>query len=134
MEDCLDYSAAAELAGVYLEDSYVLGITEELPRLTFKIEAVLTPDSPRYHTPDPDEQYCYAMGQLVFRDVSRVAWERKSFRRYTDAEGAEDMGNIDFLRRYGDHWYIGGDWGEARVFTTAQPEFVLMDEGAARPG
>ncbi|MGH3906451.1 MAG: hypothetical protein ACRDTE_20065 [Pseudonocardiaceae bacterium] len=129
MADYLDYSAVPELADVYLEDSYVLDITEELHLFKFKIEAVLTPDHPRYRTPGPDEQYCYARGRLVFTDVSHVEWERKSFRRYIDAEGEEDMGNIDFLGYSGDHWYAGGDWGEVRIFTTTQPRFTLIDEG-----
>ncbi|MCA1702135.1 MAG: hypothetical protein LC808_02240 [Actinobacteria bacterium] len=129
-----DYSAVRDLAGIYLEDSYVLDIVEELPWFKFKIEAVLTPNHPHYRAPGPDEQYCYATGWLVFADISHVEWERKSLRKYIDAEGEEDMGNIDFLRHYSDHWYGGGDWGEVRMFTTASPRFTLADENVSQLG
>jgi len=120
-----DYSTIAVLSAVYLEDSYVVDIVDELPLFKFKIEAVLTRDHPSYRAPGSGEQYCYAAGWLVFRDVSRVEWERQSPRTYTDAAGEEDRGNIDFLKLDGDHWYAGGDWGEARIFTTATPQLTL---------
>ena len=37
------------LADVYLEDSYVLGITESSEKVVFHLDAVLTPDHPAYH-------------------------------------------------------------------------------------
>ncbi|MGH4018155.1 MAG: hypothetical protein ACRDT0_02705 [Pseudonocardiaceae bacterium] len=129
-----DYSTIAELSTVYLEDSYVLDIVDDPPLLELKIEAVLTEEHPRYRPPGPAEQYCYAAGRLVFRDVSRVEWERQSLRTYTDVTGEEDRGNIDFLEIDGDHWYAGGDWGEVRIFTTARPEFTLIGENASRRG
>lgn len=128
MEDYLDYPSVPDLNGVYLEDSYVLDIVEELPLVKFKIEAVLTPDHSYYRPPGPEEQYCYTMGWLVFTDVSHVEWESRNFRKYIDAEGEEDMGNIDFLRYHEDHWYAGGDWGEVRIFTTTRPRFTLIDD------
>ena len=42
----IDYSQFPGLAGVYLEDSYVLGISEVPGQLTFDLDAVLTPGSP----------------------------------------------------------------------------------------
>lgn len=119
------YPAVAELSDIYLEDSYVLDIIDEPPLFKFKIDAVLTRSHPRYQAPGPAEQYCYAMGWLVFADVSRVKWESRSTRRYTNAAGEEDMGNVDFLKFCGDHWYAGGDWGEVRIFATAPPKLTL---------
>lgn len=130
MTDCTDYPAIAELSDVYLEDSYVLDVIEEPPVFKLKIEAVLTKDHPHYHAPDPTEKYCYATGWLVFRDVSRMEWGSRSVRRYTDAAGKEDMGNIDFLEFCGDHWHTGGDWGEVQIFTTARPQLTLTGESA----
>lgn len=63
--------------------------------------------------------------RLSTRGPYHVEWERKSFRKYIDAEGEEDMGNVDFLRYHGDHWYAGGDWGEVRISTTSRPRFTL---------
>ncbi len=130
MADCTDYPATAELADVYLEDSYVLDIIDEPPTFTFKVDAVLTPDHPHYRAPRPAEQYCYATGWLVFRDVSRVEWEARSTQRYTDAAGEQDMGNMDFLKFCSDHWYAGGDWGKVRIFTLGRPQLDLAGENA----
>lgn len=66
----------------------------------------------------------------MFEDVSRVEWESRSTRKYTDAAGEEDMGNVDFLKFCGDHWYGGGDWGKVRIFTTARPQLMLTEENA----
>lgn len=72
----IDYSQFPGLTGVYLEDSYVLGIAEAPGQLTFKLDAVLTPESPAYHPPQPGEQYCCASGSP---DVCR---------RFSDRMGA----------------------------------------------
>ncbi len=69
-----DYSTIAVLSAVYLEDSYVVDIVDELPLFKFKIEAVLTRDHPSYRAPGPGEQYCYAAGWLVFRPESASSW------------------------------------------------------------
>jgi len=50
-----DYSTIAALSAVYLEDSYVLDIVDELPLFKFKIEAVLTRDHPSYRAPGSGE-------------------------------------------------------------------------------
>lgn len=132
MADHQGYSTVPDLVGVYLEDSYVLDIIEGSALFKFKIEAVLTPGHPHYRAPGPDEQYCYATGWLIFTGTSRVEWESKSLQKYIDAEGAEDLGNIDFLRRYSDHWHGRGDWGEVRIFTIVWPRFTLIDNVSQR--
>lgn len=120
----IDYTKFPGLAGVYLEDSYVLAISDTPGRLTFKLDAVLTPANPAYHPPKPGDQYCYALGDLVFPDVTHVEWVRRSHTRYTDAAGEEDLGNIDILRTEGDAFLAEGDWGEVRVYG-GPPLFVL---------
>lgn len=60
-----DYTEFPDLAGVYLEDSYALGITETPDSLAFTLEAVLTPDHPNYHEPKPGEKYCYVNANLT---------------------------------------------------------------------
>lgn len=65
----IDYSQFPQLDGVYLEDSFVLGISEIAGELSFKLEAVLTPQHPNYHEPLPGTQYCYADGELLFRTL-----------------------------------------------------------------
>lgn len=120
-----NYTTLPTLASVYLEDSYVLDIVEQPGELKFRLEAVLTENHPAYHPPKPGERYCYATGWLTIPNIARAEWEHRSTQRYTDATGEEDLGNIDFLTREGDHWLIDGDWGTVRVYTTADPQLIL---------
>jgi hypothetical protein len=120
----IDYKSFPGLAGVYLEDSYVLGISESLGQIVFHLDAVLTPEHSAYHSPRPGEQYCYEKGNLVFPDVTRVEWLRRSSSHYTDASGEEDLGNIDILRVDDDAFVAEGDWGAVRIYG-AQPRFEL---------
>lgn len=119
------YSDIADLANVYLEDSFVLEIDERPTQLRFRGEFVLTENHPRYHPPAAGEQYCYARGWLVVPDTTHIEWTRRSGQHFTDATGEEDLGNIDYLRHHDNHWLIGGDWGEARAYTTDNPTLIL---------
>jgi hypothetical protein len=121
----IDYAQFPELDGVYLEDSYVLAIIEEPAQLIFKLLAVLTPDHPAYHDPLPGEHYCYANGDLVFANASKIEWVKRSKNRYVDAAGEEDLGNIDVLAIDGDALLVEGDWGEVRIYGADQPRFEI---------
>jgi len=121
----IDYTKFPNLQGVYLEDSFVLNILESPGQLTFKLEAVLTPEHPSYHEPQPGQQYCYADGDLKFTNVSRVEWVKRTTNRYRDAAGEEDLGNIDSLILDGDTFVVEGDWGEVRLQTETEPRFEL---------
>jgi hypothetical protein len=120
----IDYNMFPGLVGVFLEDSYVLGISETSDQLVFRLDAVLTPDHPAYQPPRPGEQYCYAEGSLVFPDVTRVVWFKRGSSHYTDASGEEDLGNIDILTEDGNGFVAEGDWGAVRI-SGAQPRFEL---------
>jgi hypothetical protein len=122
----IDYKTFPGLAGVFLEDSYVLGISESPEQLIFHLDAVLTPEHSAYHSPRPGEHYCYAKGSLVFPDVTRVVWLRRNSSHYTDASGEEDLGNIDILTVDGDAFLAEGDWGAVRI-SGAQPRFELSE-------
>ena len=121
----IDYAPFPALAGVYLEDSYVLEISESPGQFTFRLEAVLTPQDPAYHDPLPGERYCYARGNLVFDGVTQVEWMRRSDHHFTDASGEIDLGNIDVLHIDGDAMVAEGDWGEVRI-VGALPQFELI--------
>ncbi|WP_235892483.1 hypothetical protein [Mycolicibacterium hodleri] len=81
--------------------------------MTFKLDAVLTP-----------ENQAYAAGNLVFGDVTRLEWIKKSHNQFTDATGEVDLGNIDILRIDADAFVAEGDWGEVRIIGS-QPRFEL---------
>jgi hypothetical protein len=122
----IDYSQYPGLAGIYLEDSYVLDIAETPGQLTFTLDAVLTPESPAYRAPRPGEHHCYALGRLVFSDALRIEWERRTAAWYTDAEGEKDLGNIDDLMVEGEAFVAEGDWGKVRL-VAAQPRFEITE-------
>lgn len=119
-----DYSTIQSLAGLYLEDSYVLDIVERGSDLTFHIDAVLTESDPRFTPPKPGEQYCYLTGWLVFRDTRVIEWIDRTTTRFRDANNEEDLGNIDFLTVEGTCYHAGGDWGEVKVDSSTPPEFM----------
>ncbi|GGL46735.1 hypothetical protein [Nocardia jinanensis] len=116
-----DYEDYESLKGVYLEDSYVMDIVEGPDFLRFTIEAVLTPDNPRYSPPKPGEQYCYVDSTLTFEGVSKSTWDKRNFRKYKDASGEEDYGNIDSLLTLDDGYRVEGDWGSVRIWSNEPP-------------
>ncbi|WP_211330485.1 hypothetical protein [Prauserella muralis] len=126
----MNYSDLPELADVYLEDSYVLNISEEPNKIVFTMEFVLTENHDSYSAPREGEQYCYRDGYLTFTDVSKVEWLTQTLRKFTDAANEEDMGNVDFLTGENGSWHVGGDWGEARIHTRRQPEITFTAESA----
>ncbi|MDO3638559.1 hypothetical protein [Mycolicibacterium arseniciresistens] len=121
------YAEMPGLSALYLEDSYLLDIVEAAGRLTFWMSAVLAPEHPAYHDPLPGEQYCYAHGALVFSDVAHTDWLERSTRRYVDATGETDLGNIDSLTSADGTYEVTGDWGRVRVRCAGPPRFTLRD-------
>ncbi len=122
-----DYTDFADLANVYLEDSFVLAIDEKPGTLSFKLEVALTPTHPLHHEPRPDEQHYYMDAMLTVDEAARIEWVTSSSRTDRDATCAEpeDLGNIDSLRHIDDHYEITGDWGHIRVYSTAAPKLTF---------
>ncbi|GAA5151963.1 hypothetical protein [Amycolatopsis dongchuanensis] len=120
-----NYPEFPDLTDVYLEDSYVLGISETPGTVVFSLDLVLTPGHPRYQAPPPDEQYCYAKAELVFAEVTGVRWPRRSDLTFTDAAGEVDLGNIDTMVYRNDHYELTGDWGEVHIYTTQPPRLTF---------
>lgn len=121
------YPTYPGLAGVYLEDSYVLDITEEPGHVTFRLEAVLTPAHPAYRDPASGQQYCTVNGELAFGDVSVVEWVERIMRRNPDPAGEADLGNIDSLTNEDGVYFVEGEWGRMRIHSTSDPQFVITD-------
>lgn len=120
----IDYTRFPSLAGVYLEDSYVLAISETGGQLTFDLDAVLTPESQAYHPPLPGEHYCYANGRLIFPNVTSIEWVKRYDTHNTDASGQEDLGNVDILTVEEEAFVAEGDWGRVRILSVP-PRFEL---------
>jgi hypothetical protein len=114
------------LQEIYLEDSYVLDVTESAGELRFDLDAVLTEAHPRWTHPKPGEQYCYLRLSLVFAGPRRVDWLRRTMRPARDASGEVDYGNIDSLTRDGKVYELTGDWGH--VLVDSEPPTVVEAE------
>ncbi|MBE1502249.1 hypothetical protein H4696_009349 [Amycolatopsis lexingtonensis] len=123
-----NYTEFADLAHVYLEDSYVLGIDEAPESLSFTLDIVLTPPHPRYHDPASGEQHCYAAAVLTIAGVRKIEWLSRSTQTYRDATGEEDLGNIDSFQYHDGRYEIAGDWGHVRVHSPAEPRVTFPEK------
>ena len=120
------HQAFGDLAGIYLEDSWVLDIASSDRDVSFRLEAVLTPQHPRYRPPEPGEQYCYLDGWLIVRSTEPIEVWLSRAGPAIDAAGEPDLGNIDrFAAGLDDVWEIVGDWGHARA---VDPEVTVRFE------
>jgi hypothetical protein len=108
--------AFTDLAEVYLEDSWVLDVASSEHGVTFRLDAVLTPDHPRYQSPAPGEQHCYRRARLTVASTKRSVLNRSDAPAATDASGERDFGNIDVFSTVDSEgdvaWEMSGDWGE----------------------
>ncbi|PXX66619.1 hypothetical protein DFR70_103368 [Nocardia tenerifensis] len=125
-----NYTEYRSLHGIYLEDGYVLDIVESASEIRFVLEAVLMPEHALYRTPMTGEWYCYAEGALVFGESRDIEWLKLSFKRYKDAAGIEDWGNIDSLTDSDGVYTAVGDWGGVRIRSGTDPEFIISDSWA----
>ena len=112
-------SAFAHLADIYLEDSWVLHVLPTEHGADFLLDAVLTPDHPRYQPPALDEQYCYRRATLTVLSAKRSKLHRSDAPPAVDASGEADFGHIDVFTPVdwdGDSaWMMAGDWGDLLV-------------------
>ncbi len=107
--------AFSDLAGVYLEDSWVLEVAPSDDGLALRVEAVLTPEHSCYEPPKPSEQYCYRSGWLTVQaDSMEITLSGRP--PATDAAGEADFGNVDAVAfdPTDGHWKLEGEWGYAR--------------------
>jgi len=108
--------AFADLADIYLEDSWVLDVSDVEHGVAFRLDAVLTPDHPRYHPAEAGEQHCYLLATLTVTSAKRALLHRSDAPAATDASGERDFGNIDVFSAvdWDGHraWEVRGSWGE----------------------
>ena len=117
LSEAVRYHQCCEaLANLYLEDSYVLDISEEDNSIRFDMEFVLTEKHKLYHPPKEKEQYCYKRGQLEFLSTSSSTILQLSNNLPSiDANGEKDIGNIDYFVGLNDKYFLEGDWGSLDV-------------------
>ena len=109
------FEAFPELAGTYLEDSWVLSVAVVEGEATFDLDLVLTPEHPEYHPAKAGEQHCYVRASLTI-SAEVLVFQPSGAQPAVDAAGDEDLGNIDsFLQLGDDRWRIEGSWGTLDV-------------------
>jgi len=111
--------AFGDLAHAYLEDSWVLGISQSASALIFTLDLVLTPTHPAFRPPRPNEMHCYRRATMRLDSESPIQIHRSSAPPAVDATGEMDYGNIDTFRPIDGAasitWELTGEWGTARV-------------------
>ena len=118
------FEVFSDLAGVYLEDSWVLELAPSDYGLSLRLETVLTPEHPLYEPPKPGQQHCYRLGWLSLRAEDPMDIRLSGNPPATDATGERDFGNVDsfVFNPAENRWELEGDWGRASVFS---PEVTL---------
>lgn len=114
------------LSNIYLEDSFVLSISETSESLIFELEAVLTERHPQYEEPKEDEQYCYRKASLRFLNVCSIDWVDKRLMQYKDREDKIDYGNIDGITIDDGSYKLWGDWGTV-IVREGEMEFTFTN-------
>jgi hypothetical protein len=112
------YSELEELAGLYLEDSWVLDVVARPGLLRLEADLVLREIHPFFRAPLVNEQYCYRRGVLVFTGVTRLEWDGQGLTPAHDSTGQIDYGSIDVMSFVNSKYRIEGDFGVLEV--TAQ--------------
>lgn len=108
------YSTIPGFEHLYLEDSYVLAISEKAAGVRFEMEFVLTAGHRDHQSPKPGEAYCYRRGILRFPQVAHVHLSQSGVTSQ-DATGETDMGIIDSFESRGQHCRLEGDWGQPEL-------------------
>ena len=107
----------AQLQGIDLTDSWVLGWRESDGSLEFGVEFSLRPESAFYRTPKKDEWTCYRRGFLRFDGVTAVdGLKKEEAVRFTiDPDGSKDFGNIESFEEEDGRVLLSGDFGDVVV-------------------
>lgn len=112
------------IQGVYLEDSYLLGIAVSGRQFRLSVLFALTDEHPAYVAPLPGEQHCYRQGEIRWDQVRIVSsGAQSSFFVTADPDGTLDLGSVWYTRNEGVH-HVEADWFDIR-FTAGGMEVVL---------
>ncbi len=110
---------------IFLEDSFVLEITEKSNEIKFLMELVLAQTHPMYSKPKPNEIYCYKKAELLFPNAKEINWIEKTLMPSKDATGEIDYGNIDELYLENGIYCIWGDFGHLEL-KSSEPQIKYL--------
>jgi hypothetical protein len=97
------------LSGLYLEDSYFLGLL--VSGTTFRVRGLfaLTQDHEAYSPPTSGEQHCYREGEIALAGVQVTEWAAGKPALLSDPDGSMDLGSLGIGEREG-HYQISTEW------------------------
>lgn len=103
--------------GVDLNDSFVLGWTQDDGRLAFYIEASIWPASKYYSTPKEGEYTCYRKAVIEFVGFIEIIGLRpiELTLSSTDPDGSKDYGTVDSLVVSENGFILTGDFGDISI-------------------
>lgn len=107
----------AEIQGVYLEDSYLLGFIAEEANLRLKALFALTIDHPAYDIPKDGDAHCYRVGYIVIERPTQIETKPGRTSLLADADGSFDLGSIELHKRPFGGYLLVTEWFELS-FTT----------------
>lgn len=97
------------LNGLYLEDSYFLGLFVSGATLRVRGLFALTQDHEAYAAPAAGEQHCYREGEVTLTGVRVTEWRAGKPALSSDPDGSMDLGSIAISEHEG-HFQISTDW------------------------
>lgn len=95
--------------GLYLEDSYFLGLFVSGATLRIRGLFALTQDHEAYASPAAGEQHCYREGEVTLTGVRVTEWRAGRPALSTDPDGSMDLGGIA-IREHAGQFQISTDW------------------------
>ncbi|MDG5501212.1 hypothetical protein [Marinobacter sp. BGYM27] len=113
----MDWREMPVFEGVDLNDSFILGWTQDGGRLAFYIEASIWPESKYYSTPKAGEYTCYRSAVLEFVRAIEITGLRpiELTPPSIDPDGSKDYGNIDLLVTSESGFSLAGDFGDVSI-------------------
>gem|GEM_PF-1454771 len=113
----MDWSERSVFEGVDLNDSFILGLTQDGGRLAFYIEASIWPASKYYSTPKAGEYTCYRKAVLEFVGSIEIIGLRpiELTPSSSDPDGSKDYGNIDSLMALDNGFRLTGDFVDVSI-------------------
>jgi len=126
--NCQSTWRSSALASVFLEDSFVLSIRASERSITFLIDAVLTPQHPRYQPPNSARNNCLERSLIIFEsdfpiDFEPAEWLRtvddSDWHRIDQVTNNVDYGGVDgfvpVVWEGRPAWFLGGYWGDLLI-------------------
>lgn len=117
---------SADPDGIYLADSFVLGIETGPASVCFELEAVLERDHPAFYWP-PKQGERHAYARICWCLRGAVTWQTGPVldTPVQDPSGVPDYGNIDSALIDGDVVSLEGEWGAVTIRGAAQSVELL---------